>query len=85
MPGKSLAPESFFIQLQILDHGSHGAIENEYPLGHQVFQLPGFVRVLERNCDHGLTADRDNMEKLGVRFSIADTVQVFTRNPASLQ
>ena len=85
MRGKTLAPEIFFIQFQILDHRSHGAIKNENPLGQKVFKLSDCVRIPEGNRTHDLTADSDNIEKLGVRFSIADSAQLLTRNPASLQ
>ena len=82
---KSVPAEILLLQFLFLDHRTHRAIENENSLGQQAFQLSYFFRVFEWSISHDLMADSDKMEKLGVRFSTADTVQVLTRKPARVQ
>ena len=75
-----------FFKLPGLDHGAHGAIHYENPSGKKCIEAPDHFRVLEMYCIHiqSLAADSDSIEKLGVRFSIAETVQARTSSPASL-
>ena len=79
---ETLAPIGGLIQVMLLDHRAHGAVEHEDALAQRLLQARDALRVFPRQIGHALRANRVSTSKCGGRFSRVTDSQVTTTRPA---
>ncbi len=83
VPGQALAAEIGLAQLVALDHGAHGAVDDEDAPGELFVQVGNACFTVHGDSWLGFLAKAVTTEKWGDRFSREVTSQRCTSSPAS--
>src|SRR5690606_23585770 len=70
------------VQPQLLDHGAHGTIEDQDPLGQRGLEPGDAVGVEPGQAVHGFLAIREITSKCGGRFSRVTVSALISSSPA---